>query len=87
MTGIGRSRMIFSRNSRPFMLRHLDVERDDVGIERLDRVARLSGSPACADDLDVGIAPQRGRDQAAHGGEVVDDEDPDSRVIARPRSR
>ena len=36
-------------------LRHLDVERDDVGIERLDLLARVKGILRCTDDLDFRI--------------------------------
>jgi hypothetical protein len=57
--------------------RHLDVERHDVGIERLDRFARLERIGGLADHLDCGIVGQRGRNQAAHGGRIVDDEHPD----------
>ena len=78
MTGSGRSRITFSRNSRPFMLRHLDVERHDVGIERLDRLARLQRIGGLADDRDRRDRRRASREiSAAHRGGIVDDEDAD----------
>ncbi len=61
----------------PVHLRHLDVEGHDVGIERLDRLARLQRIGGLADHLDAGIVGERSRDQAAHRGRIVDDEHPD----------
>ena len=45
-------------------VRHLDVERDDIGIERLDALARFKRIGGGADDLDLGILRQQ-RGQAA----------------------
>jgi hypothetical protein len=57
--------------------RHLDVQRDDVGVEFLDLVAGGVGIDGGADDLDFGVSVERiGRHAADHGG-VVDDEDAD----------
>ena len=65
-------------------VRHLDVERDDVGIERLDRVARLAGVAGLADDLDVRIDAAGSPDQAAHGGGIVDDENAPGSCLRPP---
>ena len=46
-----------------------------VGIELLDRVAGFHGVAGLADDVDIGIGVEHGRDQAAHGRRIVDDED------------
>ena len=59
-------------------VRHLDVEGDDIGVQPLDGFARLQRIGGRADHLDFGIAAQGGRDQAPHGGRVVDDEDADA---------
>ena len=55
-------------------VRHLDVERHDIGIELLDRRASLHGVSGLADDADIGILAEHGRDQTTHGRAVVDDE-------------
>ena len=74
-TGIGRRRMIFSRNSRPFMFGISTSSVMTSGLRSLDRLARLQRIAGLADDLDLGIAAKDGGDQPAHGGGVVDDED------------
>ena len=75
ITGIGRSRMIFSRNSRPFMFGISMSSVMTSGLSALIGVARLERIAGRADDLDLRIAPQGARDQAAHGRRIVDDED------------
>jgi hypothetical protein len=56
-------------------VRHLDVEGDDVGVQGLDHAPGLERVAGGADHLDLGVTGQGGRDQAPHGGGVVDDED------------
>ncbi len=69
-------------------VRHLDVEGEYIGIELLDRLARLGGVRRRADHLDGGIALQRGGDQALHGGRIVDDQDAHgAHAVSPARSR
>jgi hypothetical protein len=70
---------------KPVHFRHLDVERHDVGIERLDGFASLQRIGRLSDHDDFGVARQRGRNQAAHRGRIVDDEDADGRHASLPR--
>ena len=57
-------------------LRHLDIERDDIGIERLDRIARFERIRGFAHDFDVGRDRERMRDQLPHAARIIDDENP-----------
>ncbi len=52
-------------------IRHLDVERDDIGIELFDRLARFQRIARLADDVDVRVGTQDGADQSAHRREVM----------------
>ena len=61
----------------PVHLRHLDIERHDIRIERLDGLARLQRIGRLADDLNGGIGGERDADQRAHGRRIVDDENSD----------
>lgn len=56
---------------------HFDVQRDDIGIELLDRRATLRGIAGGSDDLDVRLAGQVGLQDRPHGGGIVDDKDTD----------
>ncbi len=68
--------------------RHLDVERDNVGIERLDGLAGFQWVGRFAHDGDGWVAAERGGDHAAHGGGVVDHENSHRlHLRAPPRSR
>jgi hypothetical protein len=54
-TGVGLRPHQLVEELQPVHLRHLDVERDHVGIQLLDHVARLEGVGRRAHDLDVGL--------------------------------
>src|SRR5215216_459251 len=58
----------------PVLLRHRDVERDEVGLQRLELRERLDAVAGLADHL-VAALGQRIADHLAHEGGVVDDED------------
>ena len=55
--------------------RHLHVERQHVGIERLDLLARDDRVGRGAHDLEVGVARQDAGQHLAHECRIVDDED------------
>ena len=56
-------------------VRHLDIERDDVRIERLHLLARLERIGGLADDANLGILTEGVTDQGTHGRRIIDDED------------
>ncbi len=56
ITGIGRCAISFAQEADAVHARHLDVERDDVGLEPQDHVAGDERIAGAADDLDVGLA-------------------------------
>ena len=87
ITGIGRSRMIFSRNSMPFMFGISTSSVITSGLSALI-VSRASMRIAgAADHLDLGIAAQAARDQAAHGGRSRRRPEPGPASCARPLAR
>ena len=52
----------------PVHARHFHVERDDVGLELLELVARGVGIDRGADDLDVGLGVEGVTHDSAHDG-------------------
>ncbi|PAV70594.1 hypothetical protein WR25_01976 [Diploscapter pachys] len=52
--------------------RHLDIERDDVGVERLDHLARGHRPVGGADDLDIRILRQAVRHHRPHRRRIID---------------
>ena len=58
-------------------MRHLDVERDDVGIERFDALPRDVGIGGRPDDDDFRISFEQARQQLPHDRGIVDDQDAD----------
>ncbi|MPL90517.1 hypothetical protein SDC9_36569 [bioreactor metagenome] len=60
----------------PVHPRHLDIERQHIGLQRLDQVARLVGVGGLAHDLEPRIGPQHRPDQAADRRRVVHDQHP-----------
>ena len=55
-------------------LGHLDVERDDVRLQRLHLLQRVEPVARGADDAKLAGALDELRDELAHEGAVVDDE-------------
>ena len=65
---------------------HFDVERDHVGFEfrrPLDGLGAIARDP---DDLDPGLGPEQVREQLAHQGRVVHDQDADACALAITRA-
>ena len=56
--------------------RHVDVERDDIGAERDDPVARFERITGFADDLQIGRGLEEPAQDLAERARVVDDQDP-----------
>ena len=71
----------------PIHVRHLDVERDDIGIQSLDSLPGFMGIGRLADDLDERVGPQTRGDEAAHRWAVIDDEHADAHDVAGTRAR
>ena len=63
-------------------LRHLDVEEDHVGLQRVERREHLAAVAAFADDGEVGKRGEQLPHAAARRRLVVGDEDGDERAIA-----
>ena len=72
----------FLQKIQPVHMRHFDVERDDIRLQRLDGGARLVGVGGLADHLDLRIGAQCGGNQAPHGGRIIDDDNPDCHGLA-----
>jgi hypothetical protein len=62
------------RDFDPIQRWHMDVEKDQVGRELLDRFDRGPASRTFADDLHIRLAPQRQPDAISGNRLVVDDE-------------
>jgi len=56
-------------------VRHLDVEREHVGVQRADHVARGERIGRGADDDHVGLLVHDRRDDSANKARIVDDQD------------
>ena len=74
MTGVGRSRMIFSRNSSPSMFGISMSSVTTSGVEHFDRLARLVRVRRLADHFDLRIGLQGRGDQPAHRRRIIDDQ-------------
>ena len=90
-TGMGRSRIIFSRNSSPFMLGISTSSVRTSGFSSLILARASSGSAAVPTTAISGSRRRTAAMQAAHGGAVVDDQDAHRGVVggglhARPPS-
>ena len=55
--------------------RHFDVQREHIGAQREDLVARHVGVGRGADHLDVALAGQSFGEDSAHNGRIVNDQD------------
>ena len=73
-TGIGRSVMILRRNVTPSMRGISTSSVMTSGLSALMRSRATNGSGGGADDLDLGIGRQQGRQQLPHDGGIVDDQ-------------
>ena len=74
----GRNRMVLhqlAQEAEAVHARHLDVERDDVGLELQDHVPRDVRIGGAADHLDVVVLAQGVAEQLADDRRVVDEED------------
>ena len=83
----GRHRVVLhelAQERDPVHARHLDIERDHVGLELDDlrpRDVRIAGD---AHDLDVGVARELALEDLANDGGVVDDQDADFAHASSP---
>jgi hypothetical protein len=71
ITGIGRSFMIFSRNSRPFMSGISISSVITSGLSCLMAAAGLHGIASFTHNIDTGIASKHGLDQATHRWGII----------------
>jgi hypothetical protein len=55
-------------------MRHFDIQRHHIGLQRLDRGARLNAIGAKPHHLDLRVLLQRGGDDPAHRGGIIDDQ-------------
>jgi hypothetical protein len=77
ITGNGRCSITILQKREAVHARHLEVEREHVGVEFLDLVAGGVGVDRGADDFDVGIGFERIAHEFADDGGVVHDQDAD----------
>jgi hypothetical protein len=55
ITGMGRRRMMLRRKVSPVRARHLDIQGQDIGLQKLDLVACQVGVSGHTDHFDVGV--------------------------------
>ena len=81
MTGVG-CRAINSRKKREAVhLRHLEIERDDVGLQLKGHLQPLFAVAGATDDLELGHTFEHRGDRLAVERRVVDDEDANGLVV------
>ena len=68
---------------KPIEPRHLDIEKDEIGLERLDRPDRLATVDAALDDLDIGKCLQPQLEALDRQTFVVDKNGPDHSALSR----